>query len=151
MLNPTYITLIKNHHLQHLYVEGAKKRKISLNEIITVDWKTRKKLHDQIYNMYHFGITSKPAPVGVKDVKLRISFGFAPSPKTKNFDLDNLSYLQKIFIDVLSRHWGFNDNFRHIVEVRTVVLPERPEEAFIVQVQQVVDEPALPTLEETFN
>ena len=67
--------------------------------------------------------------------ELRISFGFQPGKSTRNFDLDNLSYIQKILIDCFSLVTGVNDSYRHITEVRTKVLPKQEEECLYVQIE----------------
>lgn len=115
-----------------------KLHKITLNEVLAMKWQTRNELHKQMREIYDQSLKQVRLKKWTEDKdQYRISFGYYSGKSTKNFDLDNLGYLQKVWIDAFADFMAINDHFRKIVEVRTVYLGQAENECVIAQVEVI--------------
>ena len=123
--------------IPHTYTAGKSTRKVSTNDILSMHWQTRKKIHDEVVAVCEDIFRLQPSLGHTLDSTYRISLGFYSGKSTKVFDIDNLAMLGKWSIDAFrNTKLTVDDNFRNIKEVRYVYLGKRDKEAVIFQAEQ---------------
>lgn len=123
--------------IPHMFQYGKNYRKISLNQILNMNWMNRKVLHDNMFEAYKQVLAVIPA-IGVgKEDTYRVSLGFYAGKSTKTCDADNFMYIMKVFTDVLKEKLGVDDSIFRIPEQRIVFLGRKENEQLIAQLELI--------------
>lgn len=121
--------------IPHMFTYGKTTRKISLNQILSMNWMKRKLLHDSMMESYSAILKALPA-IGVgKEDTFRVSLGFFAGKSTKTCDADNFMYILKVFTDALKVKLGVDDSIFRIPEQRIVYLGRKDEEQLLAQLE----------------